>query len=77
MALDIRDNKLGDVNMDVLKTDAGIIQLLALSRKFAADWGIPQASVSLGNTGVTGSGKDSGDTKKMADVIRKAFGAVT
>jgi hypothetical protein len=48
LGVDLADNVPGDHFMDVAMIDMDIIDVLAESNKFAADWGIPQAGFSAG-----------------------------
>lgn len=59
LANDVKDNHLGDETMKVNEMDMGIIALLAASKRFAREWGIPQAGVTLSNTGMTKSLEDA------------------
>lgn len=46
IAVDFDDNKTGDLKMPVARVNVDILTLLEVSKKFAKEWGIPQASVS-------------------------------
>lgn len=48
IAHDTIDNQLGDAKISVIRIDADIGTLLEESKKFAAQWGIPQVGVSGG-----------------------------
>lgn len=58
VGFDAIDGKVGDIDMDVIRVDLDVIELLKEANDFAELWGIPQAGVGVMQTG--------GDQKEAA-----------
>lgn len=54
VGVDMRDSEPGDILMPVARIDMPILEALDEANKFAADWGIPQASVGEPSGGSAG-----------------------